>query len=120
SHCVKNNSTIILATQSMEEAEVLCNKIGIMSRGTLRCMGAPSRLKQLYGQTLLPLSAKKLDSFTTNASYEFEARPGFISLIFKEIERDKAENGIDNWGLSQTSLEEVFLRVIGETDTEID
>ncbi|CAG8553108.1 10462_t:CDS:2, partial [Racocetra fulgida] len=47
---IKKNSTIILATHSMEEAEVLCNKIGIMSRGTLRCMGAPSRLKQLYGR----------------------------------------------------------------------
>ncbi|CAG8750890.1 20260_t:CDS:2, partial [Gigaspora margarita] len=123
------------------EAEVLCNKIGIMSRGTLRCIGAPSRLKQLYGrgfrlnfscknenlekatvyiETLLPLSAKKLYSFATKVSYEFEARPGFLSKIFKEIERDKEENGIDNWGLSQTSLEEVFLNVIGEIDTEIE
>ncbi|CAG8516044.1 24254_t:CDS:10 [Dentiscutata erythropus] len=127
----KNNRTIILATHSMEEAEVLCNKIGIMSRGTLRCIGAPSKLKQLYGRGFRlnfnckeenlekATVAKKLHSFATNASYEFEARPGFISKIFKEVERDKKANGIDNWGLSQTSLEEVFLKVIGEIDTEI-
>jgi len=35
----KSGRTIILTTHSMEEAEVLCQKIGIMARGTLRCLG---------------------------------------------------------------------------------
>jgi ABC-type multidrug transport system ATPase subunit len=33
----------------MEEAEALCQKIGIMAKGTLRCLGNATRLKQLYG-----------------------------------------------------------------------
>jgi ABC-type multidrug transport system ATPase subunit len=32
----------------MEEAEALCNKIGIMAHGTLRCLGNSMRLKELY------------------------------------------------------------------------
>lgn len=31
--------TIVLTTHSMEEAEALCQRIGIMAKGTLRCFG---------------------------------------------------------------------------------
>jgi ABC-type multidrug transport system ATPase subunit len=33
----------------MEEAEALCQRIGIMAKGTLRCLANPTRLKELYG-----------------------------------------------------------------------
>ncbi|GBB91646.1 hypothetical protein RclHR1_01900011 [Rhizophagus clarus] len=137
----KKGRTILLTTHSMEEAEVLCNRIGIMAKGTLRCIGPQLRLKEVYGkgfklsfsckpknienatryiESLLPTTAKKLDSFTTNVSYEFEPKPGLIAKLFEEIEQHKNDNGIDDWGLSQTSLEEVFLRIIGEADAEAD
>jgi hypothetical protein len=35
-----------------------------------------------------------------------------ISFLFSEIEKNKTEQNIKNWGLSQTSLEDVFLEVI--------
>lgn len=40
---------IVLTTHSMEEADVLCNRIGIVSNGVLRCIGTQNRLKNLYG-----------------------------------------------------------------------
>ena len=33
----------------MEEAEALCQRIGIMAKGTLRCLANPIRLKEIYG-----------------------------------------------------------------------
>ena len=33
----------------MEEAEVLCTKIGIMVEGRFRCFGSPLYLKNKYG-----------------------------------------------------------------------
>lgn len=33
----------------MEEADVLCNRIGIVNNGVLMCLGTQTRLKQLYG-----------------------------------------------------------------------
>ncbi len=33
----------------MEEADVLCNRIGIVSNGILKCVGSQNRLKTLYG-----------------------------------------------------------------------
>ncbi len=46
----KRARTIVLTTHSMEEAEVLCNRIGIMAKGTLRCIGPLLRLKEVYGR----------------------------------------------------------------------
>ena len=34
----KSDKTVILTTHSMEEAEALCQRIGIMAKGTLRCL----------------------------------------------------------------------------------
>jgi ABC-type multidrug transport system ATPase subunit len=33
----------------MEEADVLCNRIGIVSNGVLKCIGSQTLLKNLYG-----------------------------------------------------------------------
>ena len=33
----------------MEEADVLCHRIGIVNEGALRCVGPQQRLKSLYG-----------------------------------------------------------------------
>ena len=46
----KQGRTIVLTTHSMEEAEVLCQRIGIMAKGTLRCIGPQLRLKEVYGR----------------------------------------------------------------------
>ena len=45
----EKNRAIVLTTHSMEEADVLCNRIGIVNKGVLRCIGSQSRLKRLYG-----------------------------------------------------------------------
>lgn len=33
----------------MEEADVLCNRIGIVNNGVMTCLGSQNRLKTLYG-----------------------------------------------------------------------
>ena len=39
----------ILTTHSMEEADALCSRIGIMTSGKLRCVGSPQHLKSKFG-----------------------------------------------------------------------
>jgi ABC-type multidrug transport system ATPase subunit len=34
----------------MEEAEALCDKIGIINKGQLRCLGTQKVLKERFGQ----------------------------------------------------------------------
>lgn len=153
----RQGRTIILTTHSMEEAEVLCQRIAIMAKGTLRCIGSQLRLKQVYGSGFrLTLSATKpseldrttrfvesllppdhyhrLDTFVSTVSYEFqlpspsssssssskaEEEEYSLSRLFERLEKEgKAENGMEDWGLSQVSLEEVFLKIIGEDDAD--
>ena len=45
----KYNRSMVLTTHSMEEADVLSNRIGIIKDGILRCIGPQQRLKSLYG-----------------------------------------------------------------------
>lgn len=42
-------STVMLTTHNMEEAEVLCSKIGIMVGGRLQCFGSNQHLKARFG-----------------------------------------------------------------------
>eukprot|EP00345_Euplotes_harpa_P009159 CAMPEP_0168332724 /NCGR_PEP_ID=MMETSP0213-20121227/9131_1 /TAXON_ID=151035 /ORGANISM="Euplotes harpa, Strain FSP1.4" /LENGTH=332 /DNA_ID=CAMNT_0008336809 /DNA_START=1 /DNA_END=997 /DNA_ORIENTATION=- len=46
---IKGKRAMMLTTHSMEEADVLCNRIGIVTDGMLRCIGPQVRLKTLYG-----------------------------------------------------------------------
>ena len=45
----RNNRIIILTTHYMDEADVLGDRIGIMSKGKIRCLGSSLFLKNRFG-----------------------------------------------------------------------
>lgn len=45
----KKGRAIILTTHSMEEADILSDRIAIMAKGRLRCIGTSIRLKSKFG-----------------------------------------------------------------------
>ncbi|TPX33896.1 hypothetical protein SmJEL517_g03315 [Synchytrium microbalum] len=133
----RSGRTIVLTTHSMEEAEVLCQRIGIMTSGILRCIGTPAELKKRYGagfrlqftsnagqgmrrakrfvESILPAGFSISESFTTSAVYEFPTeKVGVLGRIFSELEAGASSNAVLEWGISQTTLDEVFTRVTFE------
>ncbi|TNN08455.1 Retinal-specific ATP-binding cassette transporter [Schistosoma japonicum] len=48
-NALKLNCTILLSSHCMEECEMLCNRIGLLIKGKIRCTGSPLELKQRYG-----------------------------------------------------------------------
>ena len=42
-------STVLLTTHYMEEADALCDRVGLMHHGTLRAVGSPAELKAALG-----------------------------------------------------------------------
>jgi len=46
----RKQSSVILTTHSMEEAESLCRRIGIMVKGQFKCLGTSQSLKDTYGK----------------------------------------------------------------------
>merc|ERR1712139_338568 len=43
------SKSVIITTYSMEEAEAVCDRIGIQVLGSIRCLGTPIHLKLRYG-----------------------------------------------------------------------
>lgn len=59
----KDGRVIILTTHNMDEAELLSDRVGIMSHGQLVCNGSPSFLKKTLGrkyQVILKFSDCKI------------------------------------------------------------
>jgi hypothetical protein len=50
--------------------------------------------------------------------YEFEDAADHLGALIDEIEARKFDWGIEDWGISQTSLEEVFLNIIKDEDAQ--
>jgi len=126
-----NGSSTVMSTHSMEEAELLCNRIAIMVKGKIRCIGSPEHIKMKYGNTYI------LDVFTNDverfheevvvrkrifgeAKYEREDKSlqrvkyevlntSNIGLVFEIMESCRKEGLYNDYSYSQTSLEQVFL-----------
>ena len=81
-----NNNSVIMTTHSMDEAETLCRRMGIMVNGEFVCMGTANYIKETYG-------------------YGFE-----IDVRIKPFEQDKLYQIIQNLGVKRnhkiTSIDE--------------
>ncbi|KAJ6248938.1 atp-binding cassette transporter subfamily a abca [Anaeramoeba flamelloides] len=127
----RKDRSIILTTHSMEEADSLCDRIGIMANGMLRTIGESQELKLRSGKgfkfmvhcyekhqnkveqfvnRLFP-NATILNSLAGTTNYEIPKDDVVLSDIFQIMEEEKDKVGILDWGISQTTLEEVFLEI---------
>jgi len=65
-HLKANNTTLILTTHYMEEAEILCDRVAIMDAGRILTIDSPSNLKKIHGGSLedvyLKLTGRPLES----------------------------------------------------------
>ncbi len=57
----KKISTIIMTTHSMEEADLLADSIGVMSKGRIQAVGSTLELKKQFGSGYLLHILKKPD-----------------------------------------------------------
>lgn len=46
----RRKTSILLTTHLMEEAEALCDRVGIISKGVLKCVGTQQSLKEKFGR----------------------------------------------------------------------
>jgi len=57
-------------------------------------------------------------TIATTQVYQVDKKNVSISKLFMEMEEKKNEAGIEDWGISQTTLEEVFLKIVQIDETE--
>ncbi len=131
--------SVILTTHSMEECEALCNRIGIMTKGKLRCLGNSQHLKSKFGQgykLIVKATDDHVDSVTnyilnrfpgserfeahgTNLKFKVPKMNLTLSEIFRSLEQDKVQHGIATYSVSDTDLEQIFVNFVKEAEYEI-
>ncbi|XP_054835800.1 retinal-specific phospholipid-transporting ATPase ABCA4 [Eublepharis macularius] len=175
----RSGRTIILSTHHMDEADILGDRVAIISQGKLHCSGSPVFLKNSFGSgfyltlvrkmkniqdcggkdptscslgskcscscsSCVPSSkaetleqeldgdvnelnelihhhvpeAKLIESIGQELVYllpskDFKQRA--YASLFRELEETLADVGLSSFGISDTPLEEVFLKVTAET-----
>jgi ABC-type multidrug transport system ATPase subunit len=131
----KKGRVIILTTHSMEEADVLGDRIGVMAHGRLRAIGNSIALKNKFGDgyrlsviTDNPAKMKaEISALMPNATIEDDSAgalsyrfpysgvsqiPRFIRWLEEKKKMEQSEGLVKTWGISQTTLEQVFLKII--------
>jgi ABC-2 type transport system ATP-binding protein len=124
----KNGKTIFLTTHNLNEANNLCDEVLILNRGKIVASGTPNELrnkflpaskirleldtipnksifKELDIDFQLDLSNKKITFYSTNPMKDFSR----IQNLFLDQELK-----ITNIEINSASLEEVFLKILGE------
>ena len=129
----KNNRIIILTTHYMDEADVLGDRIGIMANGKVLCLGSSLFLKNRYGAGYKLTMVKKFKTENTKIQPYLEGIFGRVEKLsevsqeitfkinydqaaqfqsfFEQFDARMNEVDILSYGVSMTTLEEVFLKV---------
>ncbi|XP_042499405.1 ABC transporter A family member 2-like [Macadamia integrifolia] len=143
----KKGRAIVLTTHSMEEADILSDRIAIMAKGRLRCIGTSIRLKSRFGTGFIATvtflngdEVKKTETHHHRAVKDFfqhhlnvvpkEENKTFMTFViphdkeqllanfFTELQNKEKEFGISDIQLGLTTLEEVFMNIAKQAELE--
>lgn len=142
----KQDKVIILVTHSMSEAETLGDKIGIMAQGKLRVLGSSMHLKRKFGvgyrlkvrfgesqsvETITQMLTSESSSITLESNVQTSddrsgvvaeyllhrnAEHAHVANLAKLLEDKQNEGVIESFSLSQTTLEDVFIKITSMTE----
>lgn len=130
----KKNRAIVLTTHFMDEADLLGDRIAIMSHGELKCYGSSLFLKSRFGVGYNLTMVKATSDFDeeavnglvskhipetkilSSAAGELALQLPFTRVstfpaLFEEVEERRIAMGIGGYGISMTTLEDVFLKI---------
>ena len=125
----------------MEEADALCSHIYIMSSGLLKCGGSPIFLKRNFGsgfylnveklpgcktKKVLKLVKNDIKDVTLLADSEFAMELGIpfgndakFASLFDHLDEKAAELNLGKYGMTLTTLEDVFIEMSMDYDSEM-
>ncbi|XP_065674630.1 ATP-binding cassette sub-family A member 2 isoform X2 [Hydra vulgaris] len=126
---LRDGKSVVLTSHSMEECETLCSRIAIMVNGEFKCMGTPQHLKNKYGLEYVIIircsshlfveveafvKSNLLDAklkFLRHNMLEYSYPSYLINLsqLFNKLELLKKTLFIDEYSVSQSTLDQVFV-----------
>jgi ABC-2 type transport system ATP-binding protein len=126
--------TLILTTHYMEEADFLCNRIGIIDKGKIIALDSPSRLKESLGGEIIEIELKNKQDRTKDSvknvlkAYNFVHKVELneneaviiyvddanhnLPIILKAID-NSSNNSVKSVDFRSPTLNDVFLKFTG-------
>ncbi|MFH1622992.1 MAG: ATP-binding cassette domain-containing protein [Candidatus Aenigmatarchaeota archaeon] len=122
---IKNQgTTIVMTTHYMEEADSLCDVVGIMDGGKLIKEGRPKDLKKELGaEYVIEIEAKNIEPEKLNGVIDFIRNNGDVfefftkrpaKLVSQIMSQDKVRKTLKAIHIREPTLEDVFLSLTGK------
>jgi ATP-binding cassette subfamily A (ABC1) protein 3 len=114
--------TIILTTHYLDEADFLADDIAIMFKGSLRASGTSASLKHTHGDgyTIKLPHHSDLELEVSGEVHREHSRHQTVyrvatAALAAELVGELEKHGLDDYQLSGPTMEELFIKVTGET-----
>ena len=113
--------TVILTTHYMEEADMLCDRVGIIDSGRIVVLDSPSQLKKVIGGDIIRLKIQrpKLDQLN-NLSYvkSVDVKNDIVTLMVEDAGRHLQQilsviGDVESVEMRSPTLNDVFLHYTG-------
>uniref|UniRef100_A0A3Q2DBH9 ATP-binding cassette, sub-family A (ABC1), member 1A n=1 Tax=Cyprinodon variegatus TaxID=28743 RepID=A0A3Q2DBH9_CYPVA len=137
---IKEGRSVVLTSHSMEECEALCTRMAIMVNGRFRCLGSVQHLKNRFGdgytiilrvagldpelrpvmefiERELPGSTLK-EKHRNMLQYQLPSSLTSLARIFSLLTKNKEELSIEDYSVSQTTLDQVFVNFAKDQSDE--
>uniref|UniRef100_UPI00398EA350 retinal-specific phospholipid-transporting ATPase ABCA4 isoform X2 n=1 Tax=Pristiophorus japonicus TaxID=55135 RepID=UPI00398EA350 len=111
---IREGRAVVLTSHSMEECEALCTRLAIMVNGQFKCLGTIQHLKYKFGDGYVV--TLKIKATQPGASPDLNAAEAFVKSNFpNSLQIEKHHNTIQ-YQLSSTSLAKIFQLLISNKD----
>ncbi|NXH17228.1 ABCA1 protein, partial [Bucco capensis] len=135
---IREGRSVVLTSHSMEECEALCTRMAIMVNGRFRCLGSVQHLKNRFGDgyTVVvrvggpgPGAVERLlqhhfpglvlqERHGSLLQYQLPSRTGSLASIFSLLAAHRGPCHIEDYSVSQTTLDQVFVHFAREQSDE--
>uniref|UniRef100_A0A8C1YWS8 P-type phospholipid transporter n=1 Tax=Cyprinus carpio TaxID=7962 RepID=A0A8C1YWS8_CYPCA len=141
---IQGGRAVVLTSHSMEECEALCTRLAIMVNGTFKCLGTIQHLKYKFGDgyvvTMKIRAAKEgtvpdlnpAEAFMESTfpgciqrekhynTLQYEIASSSLAQIFQLVLANKEMLNIEDYSVSQTTLDQVFVNFAKQQSGEDD
>ncbi|XP_030254763.1 retinal-specific phospholipid-transporting ATPase ABCA4a isoform X2 [Sparus aurata] len=141
---IQDRRAVVLTSHSMEECEALCTRLAIMVNGSFKCLGTIQHLKYKFGDgyvvtmkiraakpgcapDLNPAEAFMESTFPGciqrekhHNTLQYKISSSSLARIFQMVLANKDKLNIEDYSVSQTTLDQVFVNFAKQQSREDD
>ncbi|XP_077410492.1 retinal-specific phospholipid-transporting ATPase ABCA4-like isoform X1 [Vanacampus margaritifer] len=141
---IRDRRAVVLTSHSMEECEALCTRLAIMVNGSFKCLGTIQQLKYKFGDgyvVTMKIRASKAggapdlnpaEAFMESTfpgciqrekhynTLQYKIPSSSLARIFQMVLANKDKLNIEDYSVSQTTLDQVFVNFAKQQSREDD